>query len=126
MSSCSATNVVQFSTAPGQQGSAGLTTYISSLQPSTVLIGITAYDAAGSLSQSAKSALLGIGVDVNGLVYNGKASFVAQIGQPAITVSQLGPSNGNNVKITVNVTGIYKHVYAIIRSLSGYVNALIT
>ena len=82
-----------------------MTLYINSLKPPTVLIGITAYDAAGSLSQSAMSALLAIGVDVTGLVYNGKVSFVAQIGQPSITVTQLGPRYGNNVKITVNVTG---------------------
>jgi Interleukin-like EMT inducer len=79
--------------------------YINSLPLNTVLIGIAGYDVQKYLTQNAKSALLAIGVNVNELQYVGKVSFVAQIGQPAKTISKVATPGGNNLKIIVNLTG---------------------
>ena len=79
--------------------------YVNNLTLNTVLIGVTADEAQKNLTPNAKSALLDIGVNVNGLVFKGKASFVALIGQPAMSVSQVAPPGGNSLVITVRVTG---------------------
>ena len=109
VSSCSPSNILHFDTHATTTNSDNMATYINGLSLNTVLIGVTSDDAQGSLTQNAKSALLAIGVNVTGLRYRGKLSFVAQIGQPAITVWQMATPCGGNVKITVNVTGIISH-----------------
>ena len=82
-----------------------MTTYINGLPLNTVLIGVTANEATLTLTQNAISALLAIGVNVAGLLFRGKASFVTQIGQPALSVSQVAPPGGYNLRINVNVNG---------------------
>ena len=83
-----------------------MATYINSLPLNTVLVGITTYDAQWSLTPKAKSALLANGVNVTGLQPDGKAAFVAQIGQPSLTVSQVDPPGGSNTKLTAKVSGM--------------------
>ena len=109
VSSCSASNIRHFDTYSSTIISDNMATYINGLPLNTVLIGVTADEPTSSLSQNAKSALLAIGVDVTGLQYRGKVSFVAQIGRPAISVSEVDPPGGYNSKITVNVNGTGTH-----------------
>ena len=106
VSSCASSSLVIFDTCTSTTASNNMATYINGI-PSldTVLIGVTADDSQRYLTANAKSALLAIGVNVNALQYRGKVSFVTQIGQPAISVSQMAPAGGNSVKITVSVTG---------------------
>ena len=103
--SCSYSNVRFYNTHNLTTDSDNMATYINGLPLNTVLIGFTADDAQNALTQNASNALLAIGVNVTRLQYRGKVSFVAQIGQPATTVSQMAPPGGENLKILVNVTG---------------------
>ena len=105
VSSCSLSNQRYFYIASTTNDSHNMAIYINGLPLNTVLIGITGNDVQQYLTQSAKSALLAIGVNVTGLQYGGKVSFVAQIGQPAKSVSQVAAPGGNNLKILVNVSG---------------------
>ena len=104
--SLSDTGLRSFDTCTNTASSGILATYISGLPLNTVLIGITSDDASLALTANAKSALLAIGVNVTALGFRAKVSFVAQIGRPAITVSQVAPPGGINLKLTVNATGI--------------------
>ena len=81
--------------------------YINTLPLNTVLIGVTTDDPQRSLTQNAISALLAIGVNVAGLQYRGEVSFVAQIGQPAMTVAQMASPGGSSLKIVVNVVCLH-------------------
>ena len=103
--SCSPTNILHFDTFDSTSESDAMATYINCLPLYTVLIGITSDEASWSLNQNAKDALYAIGVNVAGLQFRGKVSFVAQIGQPGTSVSLIGTLGGNNVEISVNVTG---------------------
>jgi Interleukin-like EMT inducer len=105
VSSCSASNIVHYDTNINTANSENMATYINSLPSNTVLVGITADDAQGALTLNAKSALLAIGVDVNGLQFRGKVCFMAQVGQPAMTVSQVDPPGVSNLMLTVEVIG---------------------
>ena len=105
VSSCSSTNIVKYDTYLYTSDSDVMATYINALPLYTVLIGVTADDPQQSLNQNAKDALFAIGVNVAGLQYQGKVCFVAQIGQPGTSVSLIGLSGGNNIKLSVNVTG---------------------
>ena len=113
VSSCSASDIRHYDTSINigacvttADYSDNMATYINSLPLNTVLIGVTAGDAQECLTQNAKSALLAIGVNVTGLQPGGKVSFVAQIGQPKMTMSQVvDPSNVYNLKAAVNVAG---------------------
>ena len=89
-------------------------TYVTSLPLNTVLIGVTADEAEQSLNQNAKNALLALGVNVNALQPWGKLSFITQVIQPAMAVSAVAPSDGINLKMTVNVKGklIVEYYYA--------------
>ena len=116
VSSCSSTNVVTFGTSGSIVAANNMVTYINSRPLNTVLIGITTCDAKQSLIQNATSALLTIGVNVTGLQYLGKASFVAQVGQPAIAVSQIASPTGGNLKLKVEVSGSY-HSITFVRQL---------
>ena len=104
--SCSASKIRRFDTLRSTNDSDNMATYISKLPSNTVLIGITADDAQASLTQNAKSALLAIGVNVNGLQWRGKAIFVAQIGRPAVSVSLMASSGGNNLQTSMAVTSM--------------------
>ena len=105
ISSCSATNMKHFDTYGSQLDSENMATYIISLALNTVLIGITSDDVSLPLTQNVKSALLAIGVSVNGLQIGGKMSFVATIGQPSMTVSRVASSVSSNLKLAVNASG---------------------
>ena len=108
VSSCSPSNILHFDTHATTTNSDNMATYINGLSLYTVLIGVTSGEAQGSLTQNAKSALLAIGVNVAGLQFRGKVSFVAQIGQPAMTVSQVAPPGGSNLDMTVTGTDVIK------------------
>jgi Interleukin-like EMT inducer len=103
--SCSSSKVLRFNTYNNPVTSDNMATYINSLPLCTVLIGITCFDAQLSLTPTAKSALHAIGVNVTELKRWGKASFVAQIGQPSLTVSQVDPPGGSNTKLSTKVSG---------------------
>jgi Interleukin-like EMT inducer len=105
VSSCSPSNIVGFDPIDDTTNADKMADYINSLPLNTVLIGVTADDAQEYLTQNATSALLTIGVNLTGLQYQGKVSFMAQIGQPSKTVAQVAPSGGSNSKITVTMTG---------------------
>ena len=103
---CTLSNFRNFDTCASSTDSDNMATYINGLQLNTMLIGVTADDAKNSLTYNAINALLVIGVDVSGLQVRGKLGFVARIGQPAVTLYQVAPPGGGNVKITANITGI--------------------
>jgi Interleukin-like EMT inducer len=103
--SCSSSKVLTFDTFRNTNSSDNMATYINSLPLCTLLVGITTIDAQQSMTPKVKSALLAIGVNVTELKRWGKASFVAQIGQPSLTVSQVDPPGGSNAKLTAKVSG---------------------
>ena len=105
--SCSLSNSRQFDTYASSTNPYNIATYINSLPLNTVLIGVTADEPQNNLDQKATSALLAIGVKVTGLQFRGKVSFVAQIGQPAISLSQVAPPGGIGLKMSVNMTGTF-------------------
>jgi Interleukin-like EMT inducer len=104
VSSCSPSNILHFNTHASTTDSNNMATYINGLPLNTVLIGITA----DATTQNARESLFSIGVDLTGLDYYGKLIFVSQIGQPDMSVSRIESGGGNNLKMTVNVTGIGK------------------
>jgi Interleukin-like EMT inducer len=106
VSLCSTAQLRTFDTWASTNNSNNMATYINTLPLNTVLIGITSDDAQNNLTQNAKSALLAIGVNVAGLQFRGKVSFVAQIGRPAMTISKVAFSGGASLQITLNVTGM--------------------
>ena len=118
LSSCLSTDTGprSFDTWANTTNSDNMATYINSLPLNTVLIGITSDEPLLSLTNNAKSALLAIGVNVNGLQWRGKVSFVAQIGRQDIALSQVAPPGGTNLELNVLVTGnshfsrIFHHV----------------
>lgn len=103
LNNCSATDIRHFDTCWDYTSSIALAEYINSLPTYTVLVGVTADDAAYSLQQVAKDALLNIGVDVSQLQIRGKVAFIAQIGQPSATAMILAGQYGNNVKLNAVV-----------------------
>jgi Interleukin-like EMT inducer len=105
VSSCSASNVLTFSQDSSTFAVKSMVTYINNLPWNTVLIGITSNEPAQYLTPNATSALLAIGVNVTGLKTWGKVSFVTQIGQPANTVFQVDPPNGNNLQLDITISG---------------------
>jgi Interleukin-like EMT inducer len=104
LSNCSAGVIHHFDTYSGTNESDALATYISGLPSWTILIGITADEAAHSLTSAAKTALLRIGVDAAQLAFRGKLSFVAQVGRPSGTVMRLKPAGGNPLKLDTTVS----------------------
>jgi Interleukin-like EMT inducer len=103
VTSCSSSNIRHFNTYSSAAESDNMMNYINSLPMNTVLIGITSCDARQYLSSRTKAALLAIGVYVYGLEFLDRASFVAQIGQPGTSVSEMGPP-GVGISM-INVTG---------------------
>jgi len=94
-----------FDTFLRSSNSINLANYIDNLPMSTILIGVTADEASTSLETNGQAALNSIGANVNGLLYQGKFAFVAQIGRPVVTVSRIAPPGGNNLQISVTVRG---------------------
>jgi hypothetical protein len=83
-----------------------MATYINSLPLNTVLIGITADAAQRHLSKNANVWTSVLGFDLTGLDMYGKLMFVSQIGQADMSVSHKVSQGGNNLKMTVHMTGI--------------------
>ena len=102
---CSATNVQHFDTHHNPADAESMAAYINALPRETVLIAVTADDAQRHMTSSAYSALLKIGVNASGLQYRGKVAFVALIGQPSQTVSNVMPASGDNLQLNVTVRG---------------------
>jgi Interleukin-like EMT inducer len=94
-----------------------MATYINNLHLSTALIGVTRDEASRCLTVNAKNALAAIGVHVTSLADRGKVAFVAQKGQPAMSVSVLAPAGGNNLKINVIARGLTQITYSFLRTL---------
>ena len=89
-----------------------MATYFYGLPRYTVLIGITSWEPTHSRTQNATSALFAIGVNVAGLQYRGRVSFVAQIGQPAMTVSQVaGPGSAGTLPVNVTGSLYFRHTF---------------
>ena len=109
--SCSASDIRHFDTSASTTTSENMATYVIGLPLNTVLIGITSDDSQLSLTQNAKSALLAVGVNVNGLQFRGKVCFAAQIGQPTMSVSQVAPPGVYNLKLTVTVNATGRPYY---------------
>jgi len=103
--SCSITSIVHFDTDHNITNSLNMANYAYRLPMSTILIGVTAFDATLNLEHVGKSALFSIGVNVDSLTYCGKVAFVAQIGRPSATVSRISPPGGNNLHILVSIPG---------------------
>jgi hypothetical protein len=82
-----------------------MATYINSLPLNTVLLGSTGNNVQQYMTANATAALLVIGVNVTGLQYGAKMAFIAWIGQPTKTLSQLAPPRGNHLKTIWTVTG---------------------
>ena len=110
VSSCSSTNILHFDTFGFTAEADAMATYINSLPLYTVLIGITSDEASFRLTQNAKNVFNAIRTSMDSLQFRGKGYFMAQIGQPSTSVSQLGSIGGNNLKIYANVTGISKSI----------------
>jgi Interleukin-like EMT inducer len=116
VSSCLPSQIVGFDTYDDTTNANNMADYMNGLPLNTVLIGVTSINAQQYLTQNATSALLAIGVDLTGLQDQGKASFVAQIGQPAKTVAQVVPTGGSNSKIIVKVTGMLSATFSTSKS----------
>jgi Interleukin-like EMT inducer len=106
VSSCSSANVRNYYASIFNNNSYTImASYINSLPLNTVLIGSTGNDVQQYMTANATSALLAIGVNVTGLQYGAKVAFMARIGQPTKTFSQLAPPRGNYLKTIWTVTG---------------------
>jgi Interleukin-like EMT inducer len=117
---CSPTNIRHFDTdySTSTSNSDNMVIYINSLRQATVLIGVAVDEAILSLTTAAKNTLKGIGVDMTNLAYRGKATFVAQIGNPSASVVKIAPAGGDNLMSTVAVRCTYElNVLNIIRRL---------
>jgi hypothetical protein len=104
LNNCSAINMRHFDTYESYADSDALAAYITSLPPTTILIGVTADSANEALTAAAKNALLGIGVNVTQLSLRDKAVFVAQVGRPSGTAVKVAPRYGNPVRIDAVVS----------------------
>lgn len=107
---CATVSYHYFNTDSSNTNAAALVTYINGLQPSTVLIGVTADDAAAALTQQAKNALLSIGVNLNALDFRWKATFVTQVGRPSMNVTKLKIRGGASLELTAVVTSKYNNI----------------
>lgn len=111
LNNCSAVNIRHFDTHGSYADSDALAAYITNLPPTTILIGVTADSADGSLTAAAKSALLSIGIDVTQLQYRGKVAFVAQAGRPSAALVNLAPRFGDHAKLNAIVCRTYGELY---------------
>ena len=107
VSSCSASNIRHFNTHDLYSESDNMAIYINSLPLNTVLIGVSSDETQYRMSQNGLSALSAIGVSMTELQWRSKVSFVAQVGQPAKSVSQQAAPGGDNLKITAYAIGNY-------------------
>jgi CHASE2 domain-containing sensor protein len=96
---CSMSNYRQFDTHGYVDASNSLITYINGLPNSTVLVGVTADDPQQSLTTAATNALLAIGVNVTGLQFRGKVSFIAHVGRPSVALMKMKTTPPNDVLV---------------------------
>jgi hypothetical protein len=110
VSDCSIHDFHNFDTHRDTSYSNALVAYISGLSPTTVLIGVTADEAANLLTQAARDTLLSIGVNVTQLQYRDKAAFIAQIGRPSAAVMNTTKQFGSNIRLNAVVSRTYIRV----------------
>ena len=96
---CSISKFQEFNTCGSGYQATAMADYISDLPKSTVLVGVTSDEAVSSLNAAARSALLAIGVDVSGLQFRGKVSFIAQVGRPSVALMKMETSPTINYAI---------------------------
>ena len=89
---CSVSSYHNFDTYAAASQSTALANYINSLSMKTVLVGVTADEPQAALNAAAMNALLAIGVNVNGLTFGGKVSFIAQVGRSSIALMKIATS----------------------------------
>ena len=118
VTTCKALKTSYYQTNSMTSESNSMATYINGLPTYTVLIGVSASDCFLSLNDNGISALLNVGVNITGLGLRrfGKLTFVAQVGQPAMTLAQVGQPGGNGTKLTVSAMG--RHFKMIVTTLS--------
>jgi len=83
--------------------------YIQSLTNETILYGVTCDDALQSLSDDVRAVLVAIGVNVTGLIYRGKLTFVAVIGRPQATVLSVARNGSQNLVMNAILTRSYEN-----------------
>jgi Interleukin-like EMT inducer len=105
---CASTNNRTFDTCGSTSQSDAMVTYINSLQQPTVLIGVVVDEGTKYLTTAARNTLKGIGLDMSNLTYQGKATFVTQIGNPSASVVKIAPRFGDNLRSTVAVRCTYE------------------
>jgi Interleukin-like EMT inducer len=105
VTTCSTSNPRRFDTWRSMTASENMATYVNSLPVATVLIGVTSDEASSNLTPNAITALNTIGVDISGLLHRGKASFVAQTGQPTMSWSLVAPRYGDILRLKVVARG---------------------
>ena len=111
VSNCSVSSYRRFDTYLSSQATA-MANYINGLPVWTVLVGVTADEARNSLNVGAMNALLAIGVNVNGLVFQGKVSFIAQVGRPSIALMKMTTTPPQGVlTLTADVRCKYRFWY---------------
>ena len=105
---CSVTATHVYDTHQKEADSAELTSFLNRMSNGTVVIGVTADEAAHSL-KTALPGLSKIGVDVGDVQYRGSFGFIAQKGFPDKTVLRKvlteEESNTNPAKFDASVTG---------------------
>jgi len=106
---CSTAGFTNYDTYASAAAATTLSKYLQGLSANTVIVAVTA-DSVNSVSnanlKAAVSTLEKIGIaDASTLDYRGKLAFVAQIGNPSLTVEGLLPRNATNAIISVTLTG---------------------
>jgi hypothetical protein len=106
---CSASGYTNYDVYGSAAAATTLAKYLQGLSANTIIAVVTA-DSVNSVSNTNLAAavptLKQIGIaDAGTLDYRGKLAFVAQIGNPSITVEGLLPRNATNVNIGVSLTG---------------------
>ena len=103
--SCTLESVMHFDTCANASYANQMASYIQSLSNDTVLVAVSADDAAWSMSTAGVSTLAAIGADITGLEFRGKFAFVAVIGRPEETAFEMQAAYGNKASITAVTQG---------------------
>jgi len=110
LGTCTATDSHTFDTSLSSTASDSLAAYLQSLPSGTIIAGVTIEDAALSLTNTARNALLAIGVDTTQLMFRGKLAFVATIGQPSLSRFTIALPYGDNLVLDAVLPCMYTHV----------------
>jgi len=94
---CTASSVQNFDTYADQSVSDQFASYLLTLPPGTVLIGVSFNDAARSLTPAAYGALADLGVNITGFAYHWKLAFAVIIGSPQLSVAKMQRAGGINL-----------------------------